>query len=159
MSGIPVITDGGSLTAENGYTIPNPAVAPFDVGFSGLWLPTLTGSNREVVDGHVSVPSRIKQQSVDVPLVVVPEVDADGNPQTSGPAGLWANIDDLAAAWLDPSLVGDGAQDVTFVPYSGGPTLVGRAKCTGITIGEPQPSLWKVALHLVLPDGPLQDGS
>ena len=155
MAGLPVITSGGTLTAENGYEIPNPAVTPMDVGFTGLWLPEPVGENREVADGFVAMPSVLKQQSVDIPLLVVGEVDSDGDAQTPGLAGLWVNVSELQDVWLAPSLIGDGMQTVTFVPFPGGPTLGGAAKCVGITLAEPSPNAWRVALHLVLPDGPL----
>lgn len=155
MAGLPIIDSGGTLIAANGYEIPNAAVTLIDFGVSQLWIPTLIGSNREVIDGHVSVASRIKEQSVDVPLLVTGEVDSDGNPQTGGLPGLWENVEELRSVWLDPSLTGDGTQQVTFEPFPGGPVLSGRVKCTGITLADPWPGSWRVALHLVLPDGPL----
>ncbi len=92
---------------------------------------------------------------LDIPLLVVGEVDSDGDAQTPGLAGLWVNVSELQDVWLAPSLIGDGTQTVTFVPFPGGPTLGGAAKCVGITLAEPSPNAWRVALHLVLPDGPL----
>lgn len=152
---LPVLTSGGVLTRASGYAIPNPAVAPIGTGFGGLWVPTLTGGNREVVDGHVATPRRIKQQLVDVPLVVVGDVSSDGTPQTPGPVGLWANMQELVAEFLDVTLTGDGSTVDTFVPFAGGPTLTGKVQGADLTVTEQHPTWWGLLLHLVLPDGPL----
>lgn len=155
MAGLPIIDSGGTLISAGGYEIPNYAVTPIEYGFTQLWVPTLSGQNREVIDGHVSVASRIKQQSADIPLLVIGNVDADGVVQPGGLPGLWANIDELRSVWLDPSLSGDGTQLVTFELFPSGPAWTGRVKCTGITVADPSPGSWRVAMHLVLPDGPL----
>lgn len=156
MTALPLITSGGTLTAEDGYALPNRAITPIGPGFTSLWLPELVGENREVIDGHVAFRSVIKQQSADIPLLVIGDVDADGVPIPGGGlGGVWRNVQDLRDSFEEPSLTGDGTQTLTFVPFPGGPELTGPAKCTGITLTNPHPGAWRVALHLVLPAGPL----
>lgn len=156
MAGLDIDPMGGILTLTGSmYQLPNHAVTPYDYGLSQLWDVETVGANREVADGHVTLTRRVKQQTLDVPLLIIGEAKADGTAQTGGVSGIWINYRALQAAFITPTLSGGGAIAASFVPFTGGPTLTGNVQGDGLTVATRGVDSWTVLLHLLLPGGPL----
>ena len=152
MPALPDITAGGTLTADTtGYSIPNSCLTPVDWGLSQLWVATNVGSNRDAATRTIMLDRRVKAQEVSIPLGVISDVDADGEEIAGGFEGVWSNVQDLRAAFLDPAVTAGGVQPATFVPYPDGPEwTTAEMQFDSIDLGEPGPDGMTLILNLVI---------
>ncbi len=147
---------GGVLTiVATGFAIPNPAITVHDYGFAQLWDRTLSGANVETIAGHVAYPRVVKQQTATVPILIDPFADFAGGALDGTPEAMRANYLGLQQHLLDPTVTGDGTQDVSFEPTPGATPLLGRVQFVGIQPGRRVRRGWLAVIDLVLPDGPL----
>lgn len=155
----PASVTGQLTVTASGFVLPNPAIIVHDYGFAQLLDITLSGDNVETIAGHVAYPRVIKQQTATIPILIDTTVDANGDATADPMTGLIENLELIQSELLLPTTEDDGAQEVQFEPVLGGPVRTGRVQFVGVQVGQRSRRGWLAVLDLVLPDGPLTEGS
>lgn len=151
MAGFSVDYNFGKLTVGS-LTIPNAAIRLQGHGIMDMWSETLTGSDREVVDGLVAVPRKAHGLRVSVPLIVRDDCSTAGVAASNRVQQLRANLGSMAAIAATSKT---STQTVSIVPYVGASTLTGAAIVMPPEVGDPIPGVGvRVVWDMVFPGGP-----